>query len=49
MLDISQTPFVAWRIYLRDICLEIILREEQKIGGEGVYVQIDESLFARKK
>ncbi len=35
--------------YLRDNCFEIIFWDETKIGGEGVYVEIDESLFARKK
>ncbi len=48
-LGISNNPFVAWRKYLRDICIETLLPEDQQIGGEGTEVQIDESMFSKRK
>ncbi len=47
--SISYHPFVAWRKYLRDICTQKSLCDEQMIGGPVKTVQIDESQFSRRK
>ncbi len=45
----TNSPFVAWRHYLRDSCPEIDMREDQQISGVNGRVQFDESFFIRRK
>ena len=40
---------VDWKSYLREICALKLLQENTVLGGEGHVVQIDESLFVRRK
>lgn len=48
-LDMSQPTAVDWNNYLRDVCVWRIEQENAMIGGEGMIVEIDESLFVRRK
>ena len=49
-LEISDHTVVDWNNYLREVCLSALLRRpSQKIGGEGLIVEVDESLFTRRK
>ncbi len=48
-LNMATNPFVAWRYYCRQICMEAVDDLETMIGGEGCTVQIDESLFSKRK
>jgi transposase-like protein len=40
---------VDWNHYLREVCAEKLMRNSVCIGGEGLHVEIDESLFVRRK
>jgi transposase-like protein len=48
-LAMAEHTFVDWRNFLCDICAEHFLRNPVRIGGVGVEVQIDESVFVRRK
>ena len=48
-IGISENPFAAWKSYMQDICIETLSKEEEMIGGEGIEVQIDKSLFSKRK
>ena len=45
----SCTTVVDWMQFCRDVCVNYFLQNPCRIGGEGVIVEIDESLFARRK
>ena len=49
---ISEETVVDWYSYLRQVCLEWAVektRNGQKIGGAGKAVEIDESMFGKRK
>ncbi len=48
-IGISRGPYVAWRSYCRDICIEAIKNLDYQIGGPNQTVQIDESQFSKRK
>ena len=45
----SKHTIVDWMQFCRDICVEYFVRNPMEIGGEGRMVEIDESLFAKRK
>ena len=45
----SQHTFVDWKMFLRDVCAEYFINHPVRIGGVGRTVEIDESVFARRK
>ena len=45
----SDETVVDWNNYIREVCAEKLLMEQVCIGGEGLHVEIDESLFVRRK
>ena len=50
--DISEESVVDWFSYLRQVCLEWALDKTQagqKVGGPGKAVEIDESMFEKRK
>ena len=49
-LDAEVAPHTAVDAYqwLRDVCSSQLLQAPIKLGGEGVIVQVDESLFRHK-
>ena len=49
-LQISAGATIAWNAALRDVCVASIeRRSQQKIGGPGMIVEIDETMFSRRK
>jgi transposase-like protein len=46
---VSSETIVDWNHYMREICAEKLLRNQAFIGGDGMSVEIDESLFVRRK
>ena len=41
---------VDWNNYIREVCTNTLLnRQQSKIGGEEMIVEIDESLFTKRK
>lgn len=48
-LEISNPTAIDWNMYLREVCADTLLRNPVKIGGPGTTVEIDESLFTRRK
>ncbi|KAL5502984.1 hypothetical protein EMCRGX_G009855 [Ephydatia muelleri] len=49
MLQISSATAVDWYNFVRDICAEYFLAHPAVIGGPGVEVEIDESIFGKRK
>lgn len=49
-LKLGEGAIVDWNNYMRDVCVKYMeQRGNQKIGGDGIVVEIDESLFSRRK
>jgi hypothetical protein len=49
-LKINNNTVIDWNNYLREVCvLNIEARNQGKIGGRGKIVEIDESLFSKRK
>jgi hypothetical protein len=48
-LSLATNTAVDWDSFCREVCEVTIMRESCKIGGEGKVVQIDESLFGKRK
>lgn len=48
-LEISSDSVVDWCNYLREVCADNLIANPQVIGGPGRTVEIDESLFTRRK
>ncbi|CEF61502.1 Transposase, ISXO2-like domain-containing protein [Strongyloides ratti] len=48
-LDLNAGTVVAWNSYLREVCFYIEKKKENKIGGKGLTVEVDETLFSRRK
>ncbi len=45
----SDHTLVDWYNFCREVCLEILVGENEQIGGPGVEVEIDESKFGKRK
>ena len=45
---LSQHTCVDWATFFRDVAIEIMLEESEKIGGPGIYVEIDQSKFSKR-
>ena len=48
-LDIDDNSVIDWNNYLREVCADHLLANPSVIGGPGMTVEIDESLFVRRK
>lgn len=49
-LDMAQATTVDWNAYMREAVTEQFIQcPQQKIGGEGTIVEIDESMFTKRK
>lgn len=48
-LDISQQAVIDWNNYLREVCANTLVQNPVIIGGRNTTVEIDESLFTRRK
>lgn len=49
LTGVSENSIVQWFVYFRDICSWWLVQNPQTIGGQGLTVEIDESLVARRK
>ena len=45
----SNSTIVDWKQFLRDICAEHFMKNPVQLGGPGITVEIDESVFTRRK
>lgn len=48
-LDIGHSSAVDWSNFLREVCAADLLANPMVIGGPGMIVEVDESLFSRRK
>ncbi|CEF61423.1 Hypothetical protein SRAE_0000054700 [Strongyloides ratti] len=48
-LGLNASTVVAWNSYLKEVCLYMEKKEENKIGGKRLTVEVDETLFSRRK
>lgn len=49
-LSMANSTTVEWNNYLREVCTYAVeLRSTRKIGGEDLIVQVDESVFSKRK
>ena len=49
-LEINKNITVEWNNYMREICVQDLLKKpKQKIGGEELIVEIDDSVFTKRK
>ena len=49
-LKMSGSTAKAWNASMRDLCLaDLLRRPKRKIGGPGMVVEIDESVFSKRK
>ena len=45
----SRKTLTDWNQFCRDVCVQYFQNNPEQIGGPGQTVEIDESLFARRK
>ena len=45
----SKHTVVDWFNFAREVCIEILVRENVQVGGPGKIVEIDESKFGKRK
>ncbi|KAI6653003.1 hypothetical protein LOD99_4080 [Oopsacas minuta] len=48
-LQWSPNTVVCWKNFMRDVCIEDLIINQEPIGGPGTVVEIDESKFGRRK
>ena len=48
-VQISEHTTVDWKQFFRDVSVQYFTNHPEQIGGPGVIVEVDESLFARRK
>ena len=48
-LEIDKNTVVDWNNFLRELCAAEIIANPIAIGGPNTTVEVDESLFARRK
>ena len=49
MARVSSNTATDWCNFCREVCMGICLEESVSIGGEGTTVEIDESMFGKRK
>ena len=47
-LRLSDHTVVDWSNYLREVCIEVISQQSEKIGGVGKVVEIDEAKIGKR-
>lgn len=48
-MGLSSKTIVDWKCFIRDIYTNHVIENSSKVGGEGIIVQIDESLICKRK
>lgn len=46
---LNQNTWCDWKQFFRDVCAEYFIQNPVKVGGDGVYVEIDETHMTRRK
>ena len=46
--EMSKASVIDWFRFCRDICVDYFYRNDDTIGGEGIIVEIDESLLSKR-
>ena len=46
---LSKDTCTKWWVYLRELVTQLVRQTDNRIGGEGKVVQIDESKFGKRK
>lgn len=49
MLGLSASTVSDWLNFFREVCEVAIMNSSEKLGGEGKIVEIDESVFGKRK
>ena len=47
--NFSSNTKVDWSSFCREVCIEYMINNPEKIGGKNVLVEIDESKFGSRK
>ena len=47
--NVSKKSIIQWYSYLREICSAYLINHSPRLGGVGHIVEVDESLFGRKR
>lgn len=45
----SDHTIVDWYNFCREVCVEVLIKDSELIGGPGIVVEIDESKFGKRK
>ena len=48
-LQISNKTVIEWIHFFRECCLTTMMETSEKIGGNGIEIEIDESKFGKRK
>ena len=48
-VNVAQQTSIDWASFCRQICIDAVITHVKPIGGPGKVVEIDESLFGKKK
>ncbi|GBM62184.1 hypothetical protein AVEN_189398-1 [Araneus ventricosus] len=48
-MNVSEPTVVDWKIFCREVCVDMINPGSKKLGGVGHVVEIDESKFGKRK
>jgi transposase-like protein len=48
-LTMSTPTVIDWSYFMREICQWRVEQSQEQIGGEGMTVEVDESLFSKRK
>lgn len=46
-LQFSSHTLVDWNSFCREVAIDVVMNNPQKIGGKGVIVELDESKFGK--
>ena len=48
-VHVAQQTSIDWASFCRQVCIDAVITQVKPIGGPGKVVEIDESLFGKKK
>lgn len=46
---VSGKTVIDWKGFCREVCIDVCVRENEMLGGEGAIVEIDDSNFGKRK
>uniref|UniRef100_A0A5S6Q728 ADAM10 endopeptidase n=1 Tax=Trichuris muris TaxID=70415 RepID=A0A5S6Q728_TRIMR len=48
-LDMSKNTAIHWNLSMRDVAAEVLMRQPLVIGGTGLTVEVDETVYSKRK